>query len=135
MRKLSLIFTSLLILLFAIWSCDYINPEEKIPAYIAIDTAQLSTISYSQGPIWEIKIPEDFDVITYRIVAKAGNFTDGEENAIPVLSNRILVTESLPMPVKGKETKKFKLKKLITSGHAMQESNGQILKNHKQATV
>jgi len=85
----------------------------------------------SQQMEWEISIPEDYDVISYRIIAKSGNFSDGEEKAIPVLSNRMLVTETLPMPVKGNETKKFKLKKLITSGHALQESNGQILKNFK----
>lgn len=85
----------------------------------------------SQHVEWEISIPEDYDVISYRILAKSGNFSDGEEKPIPVLSNRMLVTESLPMPVKGMETKKFKLKKLITSGHAQEESQGQLLKNHK----
>jgi hypothetical protein len=100
-------------------------------------TGDLEVVSFdvkkglSQQLEWEISIPEDYDVISYRIIAKSGNFSDGEEKAIPVLSNRMLVTETLPMPVKGNETKKFKLKKLITSGHALQESNGHILKNHK----
>ncbi len=85
----------------------------------------------SQNLEWEITIPEEYDVISYRILAKSGNFSDGEEKPIPVLSNRMLVTESLPMPVKGNETKKFKLKKLLTSGHAQEESQGQLFKNHK----
>ncbi|MEZ5082907.1 MAG: alpha-2-macroglobulin family protein [Bacteroidales bacterium] len=74
---------------------------------------------------WEIIIPEEFDVITYRIVANAGDFSDGEEKPIPVLSNRMLVTESLPLPVKGNETKNFTFKKL-------KDSKGNTsLKNHK----
>ena len=69
----------------------------------------------SQMLDWDISIPEGIDVITYRITAYAGNFSDGEEKAIPVLTNRMLVTESLPLPVNGKETKTFKFEKLLNS--------------------
>jgi len=64
---------------------------------------------------WEIQIPEGIDVITYRISASSGDFTDGEEQAILVLSNRMLVTESLPLPINGNETKSFKFEKLLKS--------------------
>jgi len=75
---------------------------------------------------WSIIIPyEGISAITYRITAISGNFGDGEEMAIPVLTNRMLVTESLPLPVSGKETKTFKFDKLINSG------NSRTLKNHK----
>lgn len=75
---------------------------------------------------WRIIIPNyGINAITYRITARSGNFSDGEEMALPVLTNRMLVTESLPLPVSGKETKTFKLTKLINSG------NSKTLKNHK----
>ncbi|HLC83803.1 MAG TPA: alpha-2-macroglobulin family protein, partial [Bacteroidia bacterium] len=35
---------------------------------------------------WNIAIPEGVGAITYKVVAKAGNFTDGEEMALPVLT-------------------------------------------------
>ena len=41
---------------------------------------------------------------------------DGEENYLPVLSRRILVTESLPLPIRDKGTRKFRFEKLIASG-------------------
>ena len=75
---------------------------------------------------WDIKIPEGFDYITYRIKAKSSTFSDGEEKTIPVLKNRMLVTESLPMPVKGKETKEFVFDKLVN-----QSSQSSTLTNHK----
>ena len=50
----------------------------------------------------------------YRIVAKAGDVSDGEEAAIPVLTNRMLVTETMPLPMRGDGTKDFKLEKLST---------------------
>ena len=43
-------------------------------------------------------------------------FSDGEEGGLPVLSRRILVTESLPLPIRGPATKKFEFKKLAESG-------------------
>ncbi len=54
---------------------------------------------------WAIEIPEGLQAIQYRIVAKAGNFSDGEEMVIPVVTNSMLVTETLPLPIRGKQTK------------------------------
>ncbi|MEO7990591.1 MAG: MG2 domain-containing protein [Chryseolinea sp.] len=64
---------------------------------------------------WSIEIPEGLQAITYRVVAKAGNFSDGEEMTIPVVTNRMLVTESLPLPIRGKQTKEFKFEKLLNT--------------------
>jgi len=66
---------------------------------------------------WNIQIPVAFETgaIQYRIVARAGNFSDGEEAIIPVLTNRMMVTESLPLPIRGLETRKFEFGKLINS--------------------
>ena len=58
---------------------------------------------------WKIIIPENLTAIQYKIVAKAGNFTDGEEKIIPVLSNRMLVTESIPLWVRAGETENYTL--------------------------
>jgi uncharacterized protein YfaS (alpha-2-macroglobulin family) len=64
---------------------------------------------------WSIEIPEGLQAITYRIVAKSGNFSDGEEMVLPVVTNRILVTETMPLPIRGKQTKTFKLDKLVNN--------------------
>ena len=62
---------------------------------------------------WKLKIPiGKVQAVTYRIVAKAGDFSDGEENTLPVLTNRMLVTETLPLSIRGGETKKFTLESL-----------------------
>lgn len=64
---------------------------------------------------WDISIPREVDAVTYRIVAQAGNFSDGEEKPLPVLKNRILVTESLPLPVRENKTKSFEFEKLVNN--------------------
>ena len=72
---------------------------------------------------WKIVIPEEFNVLTYQVKATAGNYTDGEEKTVPVLPNRMLVTESLPMPVNGNETKDFSFDKLLESGESTSIKN------------
>ncbi len=65
---------------------------------------------------FQIEIPNNFNnAVVYRIVAKAGNVSDGEEAAIPVVTNRMLVTETMPLPMRGDGTKDFKFEKLINS--------------------
>lgn len=61
---------------------------------------------------WNLNIPVGTQAVTYQIIAKAGEFSDGEENVLPVLTNRMLVTETMPLPVRGKETKTFTFDKL-----------------------
>jgi len=79
------------------------------PAKFTAEGKRSTTVS------WQMVIPEDFGVITYRVKATAGNYTDGEEKSIPVLPNRMLVTESLPLPISGAGSKDFKFKKLLES--------------------
>lgn len=64
---------------------------------------------------WEISIPEGYSAITYKVVAKSGNFSDGEEKVLPVLTNRMLVTESMPLPIRGNQSKTFTFEKLVNN--------------------
>ncbi len=64
---------------------------------------------------WSIEVPDDYDAVTYRVIARAGKFSDGEEMVVPILRNRMLVTESMPLPVRAKQTKTFQFDKLIAS--------------------
>ncbi len=67
---------------------------------------------------WTLIIPSEAGLLLlqYRITAYSENFSDGEEKAIPVLSNRWLVTESLPLPIRGEGIKEFRFDKLLQSG-------------------
>lgn len=73
---------------------------------------------------WKLKIPEGIQGIQYRIQAKSGEFSDGEENIIPVLTNRILVTESIPLWLKPLSSKTYNLENLKTN-------TSSTLKNHQ----
>ncbi len=73
---------------------------------------------------WDLTIPEGIQAVTYRIVAKAGDFSDGEENFLPVLSNRMLVKESLPFFVRAGETETYIFENF-------QENESETLEHHK----
>jgi len=82
------------------------------------DTKNSTTVN------WKLFIPKGVQAVQCRIVAKAGNLSDGEQNILPVLSNRMLVTESMTMQIKGNEKKSFTLEKL-------NKNTSKTLTNHK----
>ncbi len=86
----------------------------------------------SQAVKFPMEIPFNFNsAMTYRVVAKSsgnspsgdGGFSDGEEMAIPILTNRMLVTESMPLNLRNQTTKTFKFDKLLNSGSSTTITN------------
>ncbi|MCB0398431.1 MAG: carboxypeptidase-like regulatory domain-containing protein [Winogradskyella sp.] len=79
---------------------------------------------------WKLNIPKGLQAVQYKIIAisvdpeNGDQFSDGEQNALPVLSNRMLVTETLPMWIRSNETKTFTLEKL-------KDNTSTTLTNHK----
>ncbi|WPV69129.1 alpha-2-macroglobulin family protein [Chitinophaga sp. LS1] len=80
--------------------------------------AQHFTVSKGQSTAvtFPLEIPYKFgSSLLYRVVATAGKFSDGEENAVPVLTNSMLVTETLPLTMRGDGKKEFTFEKLLKS--------------------
>lgn len=92
--------------------------NQPVDAQFGNSKSQVDFSAKKQGNAllsWSLKIPEGISAITYRVVAKAGTFTDGEEAALPVLTNRMLVTESLPLPVRNAGETRFTFDKLLNN--------------------
>jgi len=70
----------------------------------------------SRSFAWRLAVPDGFPALSYKAVAASDQVSDGEEGVFPVLSRRILVTESLPLPIRGPATKQFDFKRLEDSG-------------------
>ena len=68
---------------------------------------------------WELSIPADqLSALEIVMHAESGLFSDAELNTIPVLSNNIFVTESLPIFAQSGKKQKFKFGKLKDSEYA-----------------
>ncbi|MET3537452.1 alpha-2-macroglobulin family protein [Chryseobacterium limigenitum] len=61
---------------------------------------------------WKVKVPNNVSSIILKVVAKAGQYSDGEQKAVAILPNRMLVTDAVPVFVKEGETKTFVLDNL-----------------------
>ncbi|ALM09240.1 alpha-2-macroglobulin [Sediminicola sp. YIK13] len=89
------------------------------------DTKEFKVVSKNNTQVsWTITIPKNLQAVQYTVIAKAGDFSDGEQNTLPVLTNRMLVTETMPMWVSGSNSKTFTLDKL-------KEATSATRNNHK----
>ncbi|MCX7591509.1 MAG: MG2 domain-containing protein, partial [Kiritimatiellae bacterium] len=93
-------------------------------AELAFDIPSMESRSYS----WRLTVPDGMGFLRYKAVASTGRLSDGEEGYLPVLPRRILVTESLPLPIRGPATKKFEFTRL-------QESRKSDTLRHQSLTV
>jgi hypothetical protein len=70
----------------------------------------------SQGVSWELHVPKNLGPLSYTVTAKSATYSDGEAGGLPVLSSRIMLTESLPLNVRGPQQKKFIFERLEQLG-------------------
>ncbi|NCB27752.1 MAG: hypothetical protein EOM62_20215, partial [Bacteroidia bacterium] len=62
---------------------------------------------------WIFEVPSGIDLLGVRIVAQTADFSDGEQHALAVLPNRMLLTESMRLDVNGNQTKTFTMDQLL----------------------
>lgn len=67
---------------------------------------------------WPVAVPDGLEMVGYKAVAAAAEFSDGEEGMFPVLSRTILVRESIPLWISDKGEKKFTFQKLVKAGES-----------------
>ncbi len=71
---------------------------------------------------WTFKVPGNIDLTACKIIARSADFSDGEQHLIPVLPNRMLVTETLPLNIPGKGSKEFIFNRLAEKQSATAEN-------------
>lgn len=79
------------------------------------------TVAAGQSNVvfFEIQVPKGFTgMLTWRATAQSGDLSDSEANVLPVLPNRMLVTESLPISSRGNGERTFTFEKLKKSGNS-----------------
>ncbi len=66
--------------------------ENTLP--FAADTGRAAAVE------WNITVPRGLGAVAVRVVAAGDGHSDGEERIVPILTNRLLVTETMPLPVR-----------------------------------
>jgi hypothetical protein len=102
--------------------------------YFTAEAAKSTVVKFT------IEVPYQYnDAVIARFVAKAvpanaakdskETMSDGEEKALPVINNSMLVTESIPLNMRGTGTKNFTFKKLLNS-HVDTKNASATLQHH-----
>jgi len=72
---------------------------------------------------WELTEFSPYELVTCKVVAHARNFSDGEQKFLPVLPDKILVTESMPLTIRGNQTRTFNFESLLKNGSKVDSKN------------
>ena len=96
---------------------EFFNPvTEEIVENISFENRE-QAFSLEQGASsdasWTFDVPVDIDILGVRIIAQSEQFSDGEQHALAVLPNRMLVTESMRMDLNGNQTKELTMERLV----------------------
>jgi len=65
---------------------------------------------------WRLTVPDGSRFLTYKALATSGTLSDGEEGWLPVIPRRVMLTESMVLPIRDAGTKDFQFQKLLDSG-------------------
>ena len=65
------------------------------------------------GVSFMFTVSDKYEILGCRMIADSGTFSDGEQQLLPVISNKEHLVETLPMPVRGEETRTFSLDSLF----------------------
>ncbi|PQB05866.1 carboxypeptidase-like regulatory domain-containing protein [Aureitalea marina] len=103
---------------------DGLKSVELDPQRIQLD--QLKPFSIDKGANvvveWQFKVPENLAAMEYKIVAKTKEHSDGESGMIPVITNRVLITETRPVWLTAGGKKEYQMEKLVRSESTSQEN-------------
>ncbi len=102
-------------------SLTNLQTDESMSAALGLTTEEQSfdvPAGQSVSVYWTLNVPDFSGALGYRVVAASERLSDGEEGFLPVLSRRVLVTEALPLPIRGQVTKQFDFQSLLQSGNS-----------------
>ena len=93
-----------------------INPENEKPLTLQSSETQTITLEPkgTKAVEWQLGELKDYDLVICKVTAQAGNFTDGEQKYLPVLPDKVLVTESQALTIRANQTRTFSFDSFIS---------------------
>ena len=101
------------------------NPltDETIPSGASQQQPFSLIAGASENASWTFDVPDNIDLLGVRIIAESESFSDGEQHAIAVLPNKMLVNESVPLNVNGGQSKMFTMDRLSKNASSKTAEN------------
>lgn len=105
-------------------SLELVNPMDESVVYQAVQDFQVK--AGETGSVrFTFSVNMDGEVLICRMKAEAGEFSDGEQHYLPVLTDKQWMTETLSLQVKGGESQEVNLKDLF-NGQSKTAQNRQL---------
>ena len=103
---------------------ELVNPMDESVVYQAVQDFQVK--AGETGSVrFTFPVNMDGEVLICRMKAEAGEFSDGEQHYLPVLTDKQWMTETLSLQVKGGESQEVSLKDLF-NGQSKTSQNRQL---------
>jgi len=85
-----------------------------------VENAKILQINEKSNEIvsWKIVVPATINLLAIQVRFQSDKHTDGEEQIIPILSNKMLVTETMPITMNKKGSKTFEFKQLLEKSNS-----------------
>lgn len=93
---------------------ELINPETDKAIFLKDNAVRTVALNANETKVveWEVSEFTVLELVVCKIIAEAGDFSDGEQKYLPVLPDKVLVTESMPMIIRGGQTRTFNFRSL-----------------------
>lgn len=72
---------------------------------------------------WKIQIPEGLNGLKVKILAKGAQYFDGIEQSIPILKNKLAISESFALQVPGSQDRKYEITSIKDAAFAKTKGN------------
>jgi hypothetical protein len=104
---------------------ELIDPATEKPIRLKDTAPKALTLAANETKAveWELTEFSPYELVICKVAAHAGNFNDGEQKYLPVLPDKVLVTESMPLTVRGNETRTFNFESLLKHGSTVDTRN------------
>jgi len=92
---------------------ELLDAETNRPLKIAAADKNFVLTQDSTGVMmWKVHGFSDVQMLICKITASTGEFSDGEQHYLPVLPDKLRVTETLPVRVRGNQSKQYVFERL-----------------------
>lgn len=79
---------------------------------------KLSNLENSRAVEWKIKVPQKLELTGLRMLVNSDTHSDGEEITLPIVSNRLVLTESFPFTIRNNQPFAVQFKKPLENKSA-----------------
>ena len=93
---------------------EMINPENNqqiAPAFLGANSTKSFDVAAENNSIveWQLKVPAGYPTVQIKIVAATDEFSDGEQHELPILPNKVLISDTEKIILNPEEQREYEI--------------------------